>query len=213
MPKVKRVGTSKKETIQPRVQVVPAASDSSPQMWRRRSLGKLIGGINRVSQPGLPQAPHPLCLCKQLQRDKLTLTSLPTLWTFNGPSSKASSPRFLCCIPRGPLLVPRRTRALSPSGSDLVLHRARGLRPPALGSTQWDACTNPQLLGHCAAMCPWEEHKEPAERVGTRCSRVSPLLDLCQITLPRPGQGRGLSSGSWGGRVTGLGICWCFLLR
>ena len=34
MPKVKRVGTSKRKTIQPRVQVVPAASDYSPQVWR-----------------------------------------------------------------------------------------------------------------------------------------------------------------------------------
>lgn len=34
MPKVKRVGTSKRETIQPKVQVVPAASDHSPQGWK-----------------------------------------------------------------------------------------------------------------------------------------------------------------------------------
>lgn len=42
MPKVKRVGTSKRETIQPRFQVVPVASDCRASVEGRGNLGKLI---------------------------------------------------------------------------------------------------------------------------------------------------------------------------
>lgn len=100
-----------------------------PKGGREREFGK----ANRRPQQGPPAWPslRPPTLSAHIANSsrgtRLTPhTSLPTLWTVQWAIEQVS-PRFLCRIPRGPLLVPRRTRALSPSGSDLVLHRARDL--------------------------------------------------------------------------------------
>ena len=127
-----------------------------------------------------------------------SITPLPLLYTQRAPPGPKKDKSPLCIWFR--------------SG----LAQSKGPLTTCSWVIQWDTGTNPQLLGHCAAMCPWEEHKEPAEGGHQVLDRVSPLpRPMHQSALPTSWSRKKASvRGRRGeGGSLELGICWCFLLR